>query len=196
MAIRFGHVAVFRSITPKVCAFCKKDIESRRWYVKTVGSTKTKRFSHHYHMECFPQYMLDRTKERIANPRTSAHINQHAINTLSPEQIKRRETLQRYLSGKDLVRLYKAYESGNTSRVFVSYRIIATRWAELHQMGIPFRTTFLPVRTVRTVNDKRLSDIIKEYDWRWQDRFDEQETVEGKIRMLIRPINESDKVYW
>lgn len=181
--IRLGYVSAIKAKTEKECEQCKETIRAKKWYIMSTGKYRGMFFNHRYHLECYPQYMLDRMKEREANPKSNKHKT-NRLDNLTEEQIARRKTLQVYLVGKDLNRLLKAYKNHNTSKVCNAYRIIASRWAELSQMGVPFRQSI--VANDNTPMQKELLDLIWEYDRTWVNYFAGAKTLEAKMLLLMR----------
>lgn len=202
MAVRFGSLVAMKSKKEFICVKCKEQIKANSHYLLTRGrSSAGKFFSQKYHLHCWPQYMLERIQDRKENPRSNAKLKPSVISVLTEEQIKRRETLQNYLVGKDKVRLIRAYNSGEQEKVFDAYRRIAVHWAELHAQGIPFRTTLLTQKlsdkiTRANLNDKdqQLNDHIGFKDMNWYSMFSREPDVAVKISMLIRPYTPDDVV--
>jgi hypothetical protein len=187
MAIALGYLKVYKARSEKKCDLCKEQITAAKWYILSAGRSRGSWFSHKYHLECYPQYILDKVRERQKNPKSSKPLTSRLQN-LTPEQVRRRETLQTYLSSKDKVRLLKAYRSGDFNKIKHAYSLIAARWAELHQMGVPFRTTIVPQSNpkLRSEEDKELVGLILNNDYDWYDKFQAAKTVEEKMLLLFR----------
>jgi hypothetical protein len=184
VAIPLGNIRIYKARTEKACDLCKKLINSDRYYIMSTGRSRGTWFTHRYHLECYPQYIIDKIRERQKNPKSNKKKT-NRLDGLTVEQIRRRETLQIYLVGKDKVRLIKAYQAKDTAKVYRAYSIIATRWIELQQMGKPFRTTLLSrKKEYWSDNDKELSRLLLEHDWMWMSQFDEADT-ERKIAMML-----------
>lgn len=186
MAVRLGQLSLQKSNTEKECYQCKEVILKKKWYAKTYSHFGKKYFSVHYHLECFPQYILEKVKDRQQNPRSNKHKT-NRLQTLSEDQIARRQTLQVYLRGKDLDRLLRAYKSEDVVRVKNAYRMIASRWAELNEMGIVFRQTIIPrQRKYWTDKQQELEKLIQLYDFIWLGRFQNATDLQARMSLLMR----------
>jgi hypothetical protein len=188
MSVKMGNLQYFESKSLKDCDFCEEKVKPKQTYAATTGRTRNgKYFTRRYHLECFFKLSIERIQDRKKNPKSSKPLTSRLQN-LTPEQRRRRETLQTYLSSKDKVRLLKAYRSGDFNKIKRAYEIIAARWAELHQMGLPFRTTIIPQSDpkLHSDEDKELINLMFDYDSDWVEQFRQAETVEAKMLLLFR----------
>lgn len=193
--IRFGRVAVLQSKKKEhTCQLCEEKILLNKYYILTTGKTPTYMFSMYFHLECFPQHIINRIHERRNNPRTNRKKT-NPLDGLSSEQIARRQTLQKYLRGKDLMRLLNAYRQHDEEKVFRAYRIIASRWIELKQLNAPFRMSILTKKSLEamTPQHRELVWWMNNSDKDWTESFANLDTPEEKIKALIRPCNETDR---
>jgi hypothetical protein len=189
MAVKFGLVYGQQAKREKDCDFCEdKKIRPRQWYMSSVGKTKNgKFFTHNYHLDCYAMYYMGRIKERQENPKSSKPLTSRLQN-FTPEQIRRRETLQTYLSSKDKRRLLKAYRLKDREKIVRAYEIIGSRWAELYQMGVPFRTTIIPRKNSEywSDEDRELVNLMNDQDFHWVGQFSNATNVEEKMKLLFR----------
>lgn len=186
--INFGHMRIFQNTEPRECRQCKEDIPKYEYYIRIIGrSTGGKWMSSCYHKNCLMDKINDRINYAIENPKVKGkHTKQHVVNTLSEDTRIRRHILQKMLSANDIPRLLEAYNKQSTRRVLRAYELIATRWAELHAMQIPFRTTLIASEPDKwRPKDKALFDALVQWDSHWVDRLTLATEPAEKINLMM-----------
>lgn len=187
--IRFGHLMVYQNTGEKECKFCKKIIPKYVYYVRLMGKSKNKKWmTSSYHADCLPLLINERIEYNIKNPKIPGkHTSIHPIHTkLDEDQRKRRNTVMMMIRANDIPRLLEAYQKQSTRRVLRAYELIATRWAELHAFGIPFRTTLIAREPKYwKPKDKALFDALMKWDSRWVDHLASADTPEKKIELMM-----------
>lgn len=187
--IRFGHLIIYQNTSTKICRQCEGEIPKYEFYVKLTGKTKNNKFiSTPFHKDCLIAKIEERIQENIDNPKIPGkHTSIHPIHTkLDEDQRKRRSTVMMMIRANDIPRLLEAYQKQSTRRVLRAYELIATRWAELHAFGIPFRTTLIAREPKYwKPKDKALFDALMKWDNRWVDHLASADSPEKKIELMM-----------
>ena len=195
-----GHIRQQIGKKPYFCDICKESIEIGDSYISAAASkiVRDKNKKYHvvwlngsrYHDMCYVAQIYE-TRLRLTN--RHAEIlkpggKSTRLKTLTPETKKRRNVLQMYYSARDIPALIKAYEQHSTNRVYTVLNTIATRWVELHKMGVEFRADF---HTLRNKDQARKLDrLLMTYDADWYEKvFDADDKVETKIAALVRTLD-------
>lgn len=186
--INFGQLRVFQNTNVKECKQCKEDIAKYEYYARLNGRSKSgKWMTTSYHVDCVLELVKHRIEYTTNNPKVNGkHTKEHAIHKLPEDMQFRRHTIQKMLSANDIPRLLEAYQRQSTKRVLRAYELIATRWAELHAMQIPFRTTLIANEPNHwKPKDRALFDALMKWDSRWVDHLASATSPEKKIELMM-----------
>lgn len=188
----FGQITLQLSKKPHECKQCNQFIESGQLNIRVIGMRGKSRFATRYHKDCWLDLFNQGVDELLTiHQKIQNHekgIRQSAVSKLSPEQRKRRKTIQNYLTTRDLPSLVEAYERHSTRRVLIVMNKIADRWEELHSMGVPFRESLLRPTEQRNETEQRLAAYIINNDSEWLNHlYPVDATYDQIISALRRP---------
>lgn len=203
MPVRLGSIIIQMNRKQRECIKCGQCIQPGEVYntragmkIVRTGKGEAKQvfsFPKFYHDYCWEEEYFQKKEEflelhrKIENHESGTRKTK--LSKLTPEQIRRRKTLQMYLIERDTPALIDAYERKSTQRVIRVMELIAERWEELHEMGVPFRTSLTSNK--ENENDKKLASYITRYETQWQAwLWGPAETVEDKLKALRRTEDE------
>lgn len=197
--LKFGRIYAFKSRSPKECIGCKLPISRGEIYIRRVGlSGANQLFASLYHTKCLHAeidaqiedlQLIDFDRRNNRKARTTPQQRAYRRGHLTPEQVKRRETLLLYLNTRGRDRLLKAYKTKNTLRVFEVMGQI-NRWlVELQSMGVPFSRGFINRTT-------ELKELIIKHDSQWFNDMAQTEDINERWGKFIRSIKDEYQPTW
>ena len=175
------------------CRHCSEEIEIGTIYALRIGISGGHTIYTRYHSQCwfaleykvfedFAEY-----HQKVANHTPGMRTTR--LSGLTPEQRKRRQTLQGYITKRDIPALKKAYEQKSTERVIKVMSTFASRWREFATMGVNPKKYLW--------KDKMLDRYIAQYDRKWLDNvFLEDLTLEQQAEALSRTMEDEFLPNW
>jgi len=178
--IRIGQVGFAKGKIEKNCGYCKEIIEPGGYRAQIVGTRKTTnnvvRFTTYYHFKCLNLFINKRYKSERDNPKVrvaTRKLRGKLVNSgLTPEQKRRRHTVQTYLSNNLRTQLIKAYKKQDTDKVLVVQGKMYNFLKELESFGPPFKLKWLDLEGIKCTGDNlELNQLIRQYDYKWLEQL-------------------------
>lgn len=197
MPLYLGQLMFTKIKSDSKCDGCNKIISKEEFPITLRYRTKYndksangKRFySKRFHSdECFIDFkniQLNKYKETYpligGRPKGTGKLV-----SLTPEQVKRRQTLLDYLANRDRPALEKAYLQKSTKRVHKVLSTIGKRFEELNSFDVEFPMSVTGKRN-------KLYSCLESYDSKFVDTYIKLPTKENKISYLQ---NRHDEPNW
>ena len=188
--LHIGLVSVSKSQKQKVCKYCEHSIPKGETQVRrsTRGKEITRNiggenrkvplFSYsYYHSVCFKRWYVEAEQKWEESPFKTRKPPEELEGKLkklqfTPEQRRRRHTIQIYLSSKFRNQLIKAYNDHNTERVVQINNRMVDYLEELESFGPKIDFKWLDLDGVGCIGGNlELFQLVKTYDRPWQERL-------------------------
>lgn len=177
------------------CRFCDEQIAAGTIYALRTGISFGRRSSIYsrYHLGCWLEVevaaFVDFEQLHQKMLRHEPGLRSTKLNKLTPEERKRVQTLQSYITKRDLPALQKAYEQKSTERVIKVMSTLANRWEEFAKFGITPKKYLW--------KNKQLDSYIATYDNNWMNLvFKDDLSVEEQVVALRRSMEDKYLPDW